>query len=351
VAGILADKKVLVKDEAEGSQIYNKGYFGNPLSGGGLELDLLDAIYLLEAERLEIRSNNNPVSHAMLMSEGVKAINEFEIQYLVFRDMRMRGYVVRRGPEPGDFHVFPRGGAPKKTPSKWWLLAISERRIFDYGEFSKILDQVEKSKKHLLVALVDEEGDITYYECVRKPPRGNLHSNPLKSQIKGILLNDRVLVEGHAWVNLLQKSEFFGKKVWEALQLSLCEALYLVERGDMNIVNAKTKRAINADTLKRKAVEVQKDFHLRYRVYCDLKKNNMLVKTGFKYGSHFRAYKGDPDVYHAKYLVHAVEKDFRTSWPELSRIIRLAHGVKKEIAFARVLERSVEYLRLKRVRP
>jgi tRNA-intron endonuclease len=37
-------------------------------------------------------------------------------------------------------------------------------------------------------------------------------------------------------------------------------------------------------------------------------------------------------------------------WPEISRAVRLAHGVKKEILFCRVKD-DIEYLEFKRFRP
>jgi tRNA-intron endonuclease len=49
--------------------------------------------------------------------------------------------------------------------------------------------------------------------------------------------------------------------------------------------------------------------------------------------------------------VHAVPAGYTTIWAEISRAIRLAHGVKKEILFGQVSETGVVYARLKRVRP
>jgi len=80
---------------------------------------------------------------------------------------------------------------------------------------------------------------------------------------------------------------------------------------------------------KKKAEQIQPDFELRLRAYDDLRRRGLVVKTGFKYGSHFRVYDGSPDGHHSKYLVHAVHWDYRTIWPEISRAVRLAHGVKR----------------------
>ncbi len=85
-------------------------------------------------------------------------------------------------------------------------------------------------------------------------------------------------------------------------------------------------------------------------MYEDLTARGIVAKTGFKYGAHFRAYEGDPERVHAKYLVHALPDGHRGMWPEVSRAVRLAHGVKKHLLFA-VAGDDVRYLRLERVRP
>src|SRR5438552_12189096 len=60
--GELSDDHVLVNDPAEASALYNRGYFGTPRSGGALELDLLEVVYLVEADRLEVRRGGRRVS-------------------------------------------------------------------------------------------------------------------------------------------------------------------------------------------------------------------------------------------------------------------------------------------------
>ena len=75
------------------------------------------------------------------------------------------------------------------------------------------------------------------------------------------------------------------------------------------------------------------------------------IKTGFKYGTHFRVYKGDPEKEHALYLVHAVSTTYHSTWPEISRAVRLAHGVKKELLLGRAHKEKSEYVSLKRMRP
>src|SRR3989442_5631798 len=131
MAGELREGRVVVDDSGEGSALYNRGFFGRPQPGGGVELNLLEAVYLVEAGRLEIRRRGKPVSVRELFRAANAAIDAFEIRYLVYRDLRARGYVVAAGDGPVDFQVYPRGGAPKKTPSKDWVPAVRERAVSD----------------------------------------------------------------------------------------------------------------------------------------------------------------------------------------------------------------------------
>ena len=47
MSGELRDDSVIIKSQKESSQLYNRGNHGYPMSGGGLELDLIEALYLL----------------------------------------------------------------------------------------------------------------------------------------------------------------------------------------------------------------------------------------------------------------------------------------------------------------
>jgi len=352
MTGKLAGNEVLVEDQAEASQIHNKGSYGVPQTGGGLKLDLMEAIYLVESERLEILSDDKKLSASTLLMLGHKSSEGFEVRYLVYRELRQRGYIVKLGQPPLDFRVFPRGGAPTKTPSKWWVSAISERSTFDLSKSLEHLDRTNDVRKKLLLAVVDEESDVTYYDVKRVTPKGKLGAVDLSRTMDGVLMADRVLIPDPESVLALHSGGHnFGKQIGPTLQLSLIEAAFLVELGALKLTDAKVGRSVNLATLKRRARALQPDFALRLEAFKDLKGRGLIVKTGFKYGSHFRAYEGDQNTQHARYLVHAVPEDYTAMWPEVSRAVRLAHGVKKEILLGKVSKKEVEYVSLSRYRP
>ncbi|MDD1721187.1 MAG: tRNA-intron lyase, partial [Euryarchaeota archaeon] len=104
----------------------------------------------------------------------------------------------------------------------------------------------------------------------------------------------------------------------------------------------------------RRAEAIEPAFKLKLRVYTDLRNRGFVVKTGFKFGSHFRAYEEIKDVNripHSKYLVHALPEDYTVTPPEMSRAIRLAHGVRKRMIFAYCSKNGLEYLDIGRAKP
>ena len=348
--GALRGDRVAVDDPAEASALYNRGYFGVPRAGGGLDLDLLEAVYLVEAGRLEVHRDGAAVPMRELFRAGGHAMDRFEIRYLVYRDLRQRGYVVEFQDGPVDFHVLPRGGAPKKTPARYWVRALSERAVFDLAELLDRAEEAASVRKALLLGLVDEESDLTYYAVREAAPRGRPGRPPLPGPIAVDFLGDRAVVHDEAAAKALHDAGFFGKMVGRRLQLSLLETAYLLKAGLIDVRNSATDRPIRLSRLIQGAKAAQPDFPLRLRAYEDLTERGVITKTGFKYGSHFRAYEGDPEVQHAKYLVHVVPKGHRGAWPEISRAVRLAHGVKKQILFGEV-GTEVRYVKLERVRP
>lgn len=350
VPGRLEADRVLIDDPTEASQTYNRGYFGQPLRGGALALSLLEAVYLREAGRLEVHRGGRPLPMRDLVRSAHRAYPQFEIKYVVYRDLRQRGYVAEEDPGPFDFRVLPRGGAPGKTPAKHWATAVSEGSVFDLEALAAQLAKAAGARKNFLLAVVDEESDLTYYAAREVEPRGHEGARPTSAVPTAHLLEDRAMVVDEAEAAALSSSGFYGKMVGRRLQLSLIETAHLLRRGEIALRSADTDRRVGMPRLLREARRIQPDFDLRLRVYEDLRGRGIVAKTGFKYGSHFRAYDGNPETHHARYLVHALPARYRGMWPEVSRAVRLAHGVKKQLLFAAAGE-SIAYLRLERVRP
>ncbi len=345
-----SNSHAIIEDPVSANQVYSKGFFGTMQSGGRLKLHLIEAMYLQDTGKIQVRKNSHALTNERLMRYALALYPSFDIKYVVYRDLRQRGYIVKPSPMPMDFRVLPRGGQPKKSPSKYWVLAISERSIFEADKFKRRIDKVSAARKDFLLGVVDEEGDLTYYLAMIKEPKGK--NNPrAKKKAEGYFLEDRTMIFDEIQADYLHDNGFYGKELGTTLQLSLIETAYLMKKGILTVKNGKTGRQINQATFLKMARKVQNDFDIRLQVYEDLKSKGLIVKTGFKYGSHFRAYADDPDKCHARFLIHAVPKSYKSMWPEISRAVRLAHGVKKDMLFGLVGRDGCEYMQLKRVRP
>jgi tRNA-intron endonuclease len=213
-----------------------------------------------------------------------------------------------------------------------------------------MLHRAEGFGRRVLIGVVDEEGDVTHYVAQLREMSGTL-SPGADGELEGWAFEDRVLAFDLEAASSPAPPGHLGRRLGDMHQLSLIEAAHLMETGNLTLKDAGSGDPLAAKDFMDRVSDRRPDFDLRLKVYRDLRERGLVVKTGFKYGTHFRAYDADPDTEHARFLVHAVPRDMETSWPELSRAVRLAHGVRKEMVFGAADAKGVEYLKLRRVRP
>ncbi|MDR3282192.1 MAG: tRNA-intron lyase [Candidatus Methanoplasma sp.] len=346
--GELRDDSVFVADVKEGSRHYNKGNFGYPMHGGGLELDLIEAVFLLECDRLEVLCDGRQMTFEELFIHASAVHDGFDIVYIVYRDLRQRGFVVKAESGGFDLSVFPRGSTMSDSRPTYMVRAVSERTEACMTDLSGEVAQTENAGRRLLYGVVDEEGDLTYYIMSARDPGGSVKANGVARAVRGHLIRDRVFVFDGEGAKALREGGFYGKIDGSGLQLSLIEGCHLISTGELEVESS--SGSMSESELREFGRRSQNEFDLRMKAFVDLRRRGLVVKTGFKYGTHFRVYEGSPDDCHARYLVHAIKASQVTMWPEISRTVRLSGGVKKEILFCRVGS-SVEYLEFKWFRP
>ncbi|HTT15751.1 MAG TPA: tRNA-intron lyase [Thermoplasmata archaeon] len=354
MSGRLApDGTVRYDDPAEASSIYAKGFFGTPGPEGSLALDRYEAVYLTEMGRAEVTGpSGRSVAWPTVFRRAVRAEPGFPVRYLVYRDLRQRGYVVRDGPPPVAFSVLPRGGVLQKTPARFWVEAISEREPFDLDRIVRLADRAQASRKMLWLGVVDEESDLTYYRLRRPAPTGAVSPVPLPAATEGWLGDDRLTVHDAAAVDGLGRLLAYGSRVGDRLELSLLEGAYLARTGQLVVRDTKSGRPVPLERLEARARKLDPRFAERLAAYRSLRERRLVVKTGFKYGAHFRAYPRNPEHAHARYLVQALPERHLATWPEVAGAVRVAQGVRKEFLVASVTPASeVRFLSLERIRP
>lgn len=87
------------------------------------------------------------------------------------------------------------------------------------------------------------------------------------------------------------------------------------------------------------------------RVFVSLRNEGLLVKTGFRFGTHLRAYEGEMGEGHAPWLLHVWAQDESPHWSLISRGVRLSHGVRKDFVLAMVDGETIQYRSLRWLRP
>jgi len=167
VLGILAGERVITESSDDAREFFNQSRFGTLNEGGKVELSLLEALYLLERERLYIKSESGK---SLLFETYVKKARKVEpnfwIRYVVFRDMRNRGYIIKTALKFGaDFRVYDRGVKPGEDHAKWIVFPVHEASVYTWHEFSAKNRVAHSTRKRLLLGIVDAEEDVTYY-CI-----------------------------------------------------------------------------------------------------------------------------------------------------------------------------------------
>jgi len=163
--GILKGLKVHIEDE-KSKKLYEKGYYGN-FENNILILEPLEALLLLERKRLNIYDENDKNYNFRALSEYfVKNIPNFWTKYLVYKDIRSRGYIIRQGfGESIEFRVYDRGVIAGESAAKYLLHPITEGTPLKLVDLAKITKIAKSSRKKLVLTVVDRQGEVTYYQC------------------------------------------------------------------------------------------------------------------------------------------------------------------------------------------
>lgn len=127
------------------------------LRGRRLVLTSHEAFYLLEKGRITVEGKNkeNITFEGLVKSVSTRRPAVW-VKYLVYRDLRDRGYVVRECPV-FDFEVHGKG------PMRRYIYIIYEGGEADLKTLRTLLKRASRDKKDLILSVVDRRTDIVYY--------------------------------------------------------------------------------------------------------------------------------------------------------------------------------------------
>ena len=285
------DGKIIASDAASVESL-NKGFFGDAVDGKKNKLSLSpeEALYLSDVRNAEVTRAGKKLDFNQLAFDH-RDKRKFLARYFCYRDWRDRGLIARGINEAQENY----GRSPVvKYPSK----EFTPPKIAGKGLFFN---------DDLMTTLDEEE--------------------------------DKILFENY-WFG--QWGTYKAKKHGRLLKLDAYETLFLMRHASLKC-NIQEKRMV------AEAMERRGDFMSLYNVYEDFRLRGFVVKTGFKFGTHFRLYfpGAAPSLeqgewMHSKHVIHVFPRETKMLISEWSRAIRVAHGVRKTFILAIPGEKRVE---------
>src|SRR5437870_4052732 len=179
VEAILIERKlkILVKDIGFQDQLRNKG-FGEKQDSEYI-LQPYEALYLIHTKRLVLSTKKvKHIDFESLLNITLRSDKEILTKFLIYRDLRSRGYVAKEGFGFGvDFRLYERGEFEKK-PAKYVLFGINEGSDIQASVFAKAIEEIGTVGKLAVVAVIERRGEIIYYKVTRLRFVGNNKSGP-----------------------------------------------------------------------------------------------------------------------------------------------------------------------------
>jgi tRNA-intron endonuclease len=383
-------------------QFHDARGYGRPADGNEIRLARVEAAHLLLRGDLAAVVDHDGSADRLSFEEffvaSAAAAERFALRFLVYADLRDRGFYLTpaRAGWPGvdavagdvdpadgvdaadsddavdddliDLIVPPRGTKPGDGEPAYRIAVVGERESIPADELADIT-----------LAVVDEESEISYLETATPEFDGGTTYSP-PAGITGSLIGDRVVVwdapEGfydHGFYG--QPLEAREAIIDTAVQLSLVEAAALAAEGQL-VLDGADDDAADATTLTATegAGEITPDspasytaireqgrrvegerFDRRLAVYQRLRSQQVVPKTGYKFGADFRTYntvESVDDLPHSERLVRVVAADHAFDPRELSLDVRLAGGVRKRMVFALTgANGEIDWLSVSRLTP
>ncbi|UCH36919.1 MAG: tRNA-intron lyase [Candidatus Bathyarchaeota archaeon] len=164
IEGILVDGEVTVRSQDDANLLFQSGY-GTRSENHEVHLSRCETLYLVAEKRLRIIDCKDlaELSFRSLLAQFKSVDSEIWRRYLIFRDLRSRGYVVKEGLGWGvDFRVYERGKYHTKA-AKYVVFALCEGDPIQATKLRVILRSVQSVKKKMIVAVLDRRSEIVYY--------------------------------------------------------------------------------------------------------------------------------------------------------------------------------------------
>ena len=157
--GTLTEKGILISEQSSIDQLSSRGY--GALEGKTFTLAFFEALYLQDKGMLEAKNQEGNTLDFQSLLHCYEEENENAwVNYLVYRDFRSRGYVVREGFGLGiDFRIY---GVEHMVKACTYLILVIRGKPLSINDLAMHCLSV-KAKKELILALLTDEIEIVHY--------------------------------------------------------------------------------------------------------------------------------------------------------------------------------------------
>jgi len=160
---MLKDRDIIISTPESIEELATRGY--GTKQNKTLTLTFYEALYLLSKGIIHMQQEKTKKkkNFQQLLSHCKGTDPNAWAKYLIYRDLRSRGYVAREGFGMGtDFRVYERGEYGTAT-AKYLIYGIQEGQPVSIKELARALRYAHSQKKQLVLAVLNRRGEVVYY--------------------------------------------------------------------------------------------------------------------------------------------------------------------------------------------
>ena len=145
------------------TELSNRGY--GTKQDNKLTLTYYEALYLHSKNIIQINQTKpkKPLNFQQLLDHCKTTEPNAWAKYLIYRDLRSRGYVTREGfGQNITFRMYERGQYGTNT-AKYLILGIQEGQPITLETLAQTLKAAHSHKKELVLAVLNRRGEVVHY--------------------------------------------------------------------------------------------------------------------------------------------------------------------------------------------
>lgn len=167
---------IVIESVKQQDQLRSKGY-GEKINDMYI-LESYEALFLLYCKRLVLKKHKTILDFSNFLQTLLKIDLFIFTKFLIFRDLRTRGYIAKEGFGFGnDFRVYERGDYSRKA-AKYVIFGINEGISIKAKILFQNIRSIEKMGKEAIIAVIERRGEIIYYKVNLKKFSQNIKFLP-----------------------------------------------------------------------------------------------------------------------------------------------------------------------------